>query len=549
MIEPRMSHETDKASNSRSRSLSFPISQICIQIRRTSVLSIQDEVLRWIAKRAGRSLPAKAWQGEAFSLEEIGAQHAEVCKLSSPHFWAARFDDADKTVPSRTWVTEAALAEREDKSIVFGARLTAVIRGTEAKFERSVPGFVRQITSRFESSLDGIRLADTPWLISSSADVPRLVALLLDANRKVDVIVIATAENSSDVSTTIIDAFDLAKRLTGAAHVAVITSEASFALSDHLGKEFSVFRQAVRTYKPSFKPEYDEPFAHPLGLPRKILNWEGGGPDAYARFVSSQALLRTVSSPDLEKSVPSFLEIKRAAVELRFEAAKNAGSSDTDLLALFEQDNNELRDQMRQQRDTSDALLVLAESERLSALETVNQTRETIRHLLRRIASLQEARNEVNLEEVNLPKNFESIQEWCSNHLAGSVELHGRAFRGLKNSEYEDTTLVYNALLLLRDHYVPMRREGGSELVEEFKRQCALLSLEEESTGSETRAGEQGDEYYVGYAGRRCYLDRHLKKGSSREPRYCFRLYFFWDEDAELVIVGWLPSHLDSRIT
>ena len=75
------------------------------------------------------------------------------------------------------------------------------------------------------------------------------------------------------------------------------------------------------------------------------------------------------------------------------------------------------------------------------------------------------------------------------------------------------------------------------------------LHLSEEPTGSETRAGEQGDEYYVKYGGRRVFLDRHLKKGQAREPRHCFRLYFFWDDDSEQVVVGWLPSHLDSRIT
>ena len=33
----------------------------------------------------------------------------------------------------------------------------------------------------------------------------------------------------------------------------------------------------------------------------------------------------------------------------------------------------------------------------------------------------------------------------------------------------------------------------------------------------------------------------------SRDRRYGFRLYFFWDEEGQVAVVGWLPSHLDNR--
>ena len=55
------------------------------------------------------------------------------------------------------------------------------------------------------------------------------------------------------------------------------------------------------------------------------------------------------------------------------------------------------------------------------------------------------------------------------------------------------------------------------------------------------------DLYSVQYGGSRRPLDRHLKGGISRERRYGFRLYFFWDDESQLVVVGWLPSHLDNR--
>ena len=33
------------------------------------------------------------------------------------------------------------------------------------------------------------------------------------------------------------------------------------------------------------------------------------------------------------------------------------------------------------------------------------------------------------------------------------------------------------------------------------------------------------------------------------EIRWWMRRYFFWDEDTNQVVVGWLPSHLSNRIS
>ena len=65
-----------------------------------------DAVLRWMNRRAGRPLPETAWKHVSFELTEIGAQRAAAVSLPDDRYWAARLDDADKTVPQRTWTTE-----------------------------------------------------------------------------------------------------------------------------------------------------------------------------------------------------------------------------------------------------------------------------------------------------------------------------------------------------------------------------------------------------------------------------------------------------------
>jgi hypothetical protein len=127
--------------------------------------------------------------------------------------------------------------------------------------------------------------------------------------------------------------------------------------------------------------------------------------------------------------------------------------------------------------------------------------------------------------------------------------MHNRALQGIKRSEFGDVALIYKALLVLRDCYVPMKRQGGLERRHAFEQACAALGITEEPTFSGPRSGEEGDTYFVRFSGLRVELDRHLKKGNSREPRFCLRIYFFWDAEGEQVVVGWLPSHLDTRTT
>lgn len=42
-------------------------------------------------------------------------------------------------------------------------------------------------------------------------------------------------------------------------------------------------------------------------------------------------------------------------------------------------------------------------------------------------------------------------------------------------------------------------------------------------------------------------LDRHLRKGTGRNPRECMRIYFFWSDEDSQVVIGFLPAHLDTR--
>lgn len=94
-----------------------------------------------------------------------------------------------------------------------------------------------------------------------------------------------------------------------------------------------------------------------------------------------------------------------------------------------------------------------------------------------------------------------------------------------------------------------MRTVGEPDQRAAFNAALAELGVDESASISDQRAGEQGDEYEVTFRGQRRMLDRHLRKGNSKDEAYSLRIYYFWDDTAQEVVIGWLPSHLRNRLT
>lgn len=534
----------------QSRSLVRPVSQLTFQLvgKKSDTLfsrTIKD-VLPWVSKRSGRSLPKAAWAGESFELEEVGSQHVIAVTLNKPRYWTIRLDDADKEVAQRIWTTEVGMVIKDEGTVLFGARLVSVIRGEDALYERSIPGFVRQIIQHGDSVLDNRPISQNPWIISDRGGVKDLIALLKRKGRENDVVVFSLPDNSDNPSETVFPINNFCQKTLGACHVAIITSTASYILSDLVGRELSVFMQAVRTYKPGFDPNFAEPYQHPLGLPHRISQWEGKDAAAYEQFLIDYILQSTVTAKDIQQSLPSLSKVRQIAAKHKMEAAKKSGSSDKELLDMAMEENQRLENEIQKQRNYHESLLGMAEAEKSRMEQQVNEVKAREFSLRKRIQVLE---SQPNASQIEIPDTLEHFESWCQGNLTGSVELLNRAVQAVKKSKYEDESLIYKSLLLLRDYYVPMRRSGGTDLKQKYDEQLAILKLEESPSITAGRLGEEGEEYKVIYGGKARTLERHIKNGNSREPRYCFRLYFFWDDESETVVVGWLPSHLHTRAT
>ena len=112
------------------QSIVRPVSQVLIRLQSSGTQSAFDKaqgiVLNWMSTRAGRTLPNHAWEGQSFTIDDIGAQRTEAVAIREPGYWAARLDDNDKAVAQRVWTTEIALGEDTGGTVILGSRLQCV---------------------------------------------------------------------------------------------------------------------------------------------------------------------------------------------------------------------------------------------------------------------------------------------------------------------------------------------------------------------------------------------------------------------------------------
>jgi hypothetical protein len=104
---------------------------------------------------------------------------------------------------------------------------------------------------------------------------------------------------------------------------------------------------------------------------------------------------------------------------------------------------------------------------------------------------------------------------------------------------------------MLGYEYKEMRDRGGAAQQKRLKAKLIELGVQLGPSISRAGAGQCGEHYFVIYPvpenpQNREFLGMHVKKGNSRDQSRCLRIYFFWDSKKRCVVVGWLPSHLDT---
>lgn len=518
-----------------------PIVQVTSEIMGTdpqrAAAVARNRILDWLRdKQQVRGIPTSAWDGDLFEIDV--AFDRPVIVEAFKDLWALRYDNPDAREGGRYWRTEAVIGQLNGRP-VLGIRLTVISRHWDIPFIRSVPAVVHNLVENPGLQDYGSRLTGTPTAVIDEEGVDALVALLELPARSRPVHVLSFAPDG----TLPLNAVQLAKRTAGIAHVFTVTPSAAWHLSSRIGRELSVFGCALRTYAPGF----DHLDAHWDDHSLATNDWlTRRFPDRrdFAQMLAGRAALRSVSIPDLEQRLPGFAKVRQELSRRRIESARQEKSGSHELLKLFEEDNSRLRDELQAAEDLRDEL----ESLKKTADERRDQYARQNFNLKSRVEQLEHALSERGeAEAVELPVSYEELEKWAARYFAGKLVLLPRALRAAKKSEYKDIVLVAKGIRLLANEYRAMRLGDGAQ--PDYEHARSDLGVEVTSSGNEATLRQWPEEYEVAWDGEKRFLDMHLKRGTSREPKNCLRIYFFWDENSEQVVVGHLPSHLTNEAT
>jgi hypothetical protein len=489
----------------------------------------RNAVLTWLRERQKLNLPEAAYRGESFELD--ASETLPVSAVRFDDYWALQFDKFDPTVPGRIWRTEATVASAEIAAL-GGIRLTLLDGTPGLDYHPSVPAIVSAWIKNPGLREYGTQLSERPTAAIDTSTFESLSQLLLD-HRRTRPVVVFSEGNGVDAHA---DATRAAMRLAGLAHIYVVGDSQARHLTDRFGREFSVWGGAVRTYNIGFNPFSDEVPAHPPAT----REWLRRRFQSFDEFIwvllrSFTALSLRRSSPDHD--LPSFRTVKQAS--LSYKLARLEPLVNDERADILEQENTLLRQQVQERTDEynyADSEVTAAQSERDQYRAQVMAMRALVQRLEGRIGDPE--------VEPTFPDALDGLDEWALANYPGRLVLLNRAARAAKKSPYAEPDLVYRCLDRLARHYVDGRRAGTpvDALFED-------LGVSLERTGDPNRLSQWKEKYFVPHRGANRFLESHLKRGSDHNESNTLRIYFFYDEDDEQVIVGHLPSHLTNSQT
>jgi len=531
-----------------------------------SAASARNQVLKWAAKRTKESLPNNAYEGHEF---ELALGNGEA--ISDAGVWAFRFDTIDDALREaegieRRWRTEVVIGQLATNSApLFSVRLSVVTAVAGVPFVRSAPALIREIGKN-----PGIIFSGAPRCLDRvPEDHVDFIRFLRRRDRRPVIAISATPNDDANYLTS-----DLEKSLVGFAHVVRVDESLSWHLTRELGRRWGVFDGGVRVYFPGLNSDAQTPFFHPMWkrseLPSSL--------DERRRFVARiQRRLYAESAvrSDLDDVAPGFLAVDfylrsvrlAAATKQVAQAKEKAESANNDaerLVAVEDQVKALVVEGEGQKQEIESLKTQLASSiqERDYAYEVTKDYEEELERIksqfheaLNKISALNSALASAGAElnqDVDFPESLEDLQEWAERYFSDRLVITAKAVRAAKKSVYEDVEHLYKCLQLLAVEYCDMRRTGASE---SYRARSSELRVEVSDAGASAANHKYKQQYEVSYNGGYETADLHLSpvKGtaerSSVDPRRSYRIYFFWDEILQMVVVASLPGHLNTTLT
>ena len=143
-------------------------------------------------------------------------------------------------------------------------------------------------------------------------------------------------------------------------------------------------------------------------------------------------------------------------------------------------------------------------------------------------------------EEIPEPEDWDDVLHLIETHLKGKVALTKSCIKSLHDSPYTNKAAVWDAFKLLAGPF--LRCSFGNSV--DLQKESEAAGWEYNPHISATSSGRFGDEYTGNFNGKHMEFPKHLKRGSSYDPKRCFRIHFAYDADTKAIVVNHAGRHL-----
>ena len=136
----------------------------------------------------------------------------------------------------------------------------------------------------------------------------------------------------------------------------------------------------------------------------------------------------------------------------------------------------------------------------------------------------------------DFPTSWADFTEWGERNFLGMVAFHSRAKREIKGAKLENIKLAATCIQWLANNYRRLRMRGGGE------------TQDAEVTNGVINTQSGNDTFDIEWDGQIRSVDWHIKSGgNTRDPRRCLRIYYFWNEVSQEVVIARMPGHIRSQ--
>jgi len=417
--------------------------------------------------------------------------------------------------------------------------------GSTARYEPFRPGVVDRLLSLAHAHAFGGEAIPLLAARYDVAAVPQLVEqLLLNPARQLPLVVLAPAESGRPL----VDAAVVMEELLGLAHVAELASrQATFALTDRVGKFWSCFNGAARIYWP--KVTLDDSYkSHPIFFPGDYPPGDATDdrlPLDIHRKVIAATLRRTLEAP-LVTHLRALAERQaKSQIELRLSELAAGVAEGREFMAALEKawsENRALVDEVQLARAEADEL-------RASLAAVEEQWATVSAEIAQAQAAAQAERRAADRYRAKYLAGMRRVREavaLAQEEFAETLVFLPSALKSADDSPYHDPSRVFTLFAALDAAGRAVKSRGG--LGEELHAVLLRSGFEYKPHISMTSEGKHGNEYHFVHNGERKLFENHVTIGGSHNPQECLSVH--WRRDsAERFVVGWCGKHLTNTRT